>query len=150
MRSPAARALAGALWAVVLIALTVWAVSRSDEGAERNATQSDRQQQHAVGHTADQAPTPDKSSEAVPDLVVEVRAGRVVGPVETLDVALGKRVVIEVRSDTPDEVHLHGYDIAKTLGAHEPVQLKFEADIPGEFEIELEDRHLLLTLVRVR
>jgi hypothetical protein len=55
-----------------------------------------------------------------------------------------------VRSDVADHVHLHGYDLMRDVAPGAPAQLVFTADIPGRFEIELEDRHLQLAELEVR
>ena len=50
------------------------------------------------------------------------------------------RVVLIVRSDVADHVHLHGYDIMRDVAPGRPARLPFKATIPGRFEVELEDR----------
>ena len=52
----------------------------------------------------------------------------------------GERVVLIVRSDVTDHVHLHGYDIMRDVAPGKPARLPFKATIPGRFEVELEDR----------
>ena len=52
----------------------------------------------------------------------------------------GDRVVLIVRSDVTDHVHLHGYDIMRDVAPGRPARLPFKATIPGRFEVELEDR----------
>lgn len=52
----------------------------------------------------------------------------------------GDRVVLIVRSDLTDHVHLHGYDIMREVVPGKPARLPFKATIPGRFEVELEDR----------
>ena len=52
----------------------------------------------------------------------------------------GDRVVLIVRSDVADHVHLHGYDIMRDVAPGQPARLPFRATIPGRFEVELEDR----------
>jgi hypothetical protein len=59
---------------------------------------------------------------------------------ETVD--QGDRVVLIVRSDVADHVHLHGYDIMRDVAPGTPARLPFRATIPGRFEVELEDRGL--------
>jgi hypothetical protein len=50
------------------------------------------------------------------------------------------RVVLVVRSDVSDHIHLHGYDIMRDVAPGKPARLPFKATIPGRFEVELEDR----------
>lgn len=66
-----------------------------------------------------------------------------------LDVPLGDEVVISITSDTADEVHLHGYDIFLDLEAGETRELTFTADIPGIFELELENSRVDLAELQV-
>ena len=71
---------------------------------------------------------------------VIVRDAKPVGGVQKLAVKQGDRVSILVRSDTADELHLHGYDISKDVSAGGKARLDFQADIEGVFELELESR----------
>jgi hypothetical protein len=67
---------------------------------------------------------------------------------ETVD--KGDRVVLVVKSDVADEVHLHGYDIKRDVAAGGTVRLPFKATIPGRFEVELEDRALQIADITVQ
>lgn len=97
--------------------------------------------------TTDATPTP--SPTATLDAVeIEVEDGRVEGP-RRITVAQGDRVAIEVKSDVSDHVHVHGYDKLADVGPDRDVIITFRATIPGIFEIELEDRGLLLTELEV-
>ncbi len=48
----------------------------------------------------------------------------------------GDRVVLRISTDSPLEVHVHGYDIERELEPNEPARLSFAADLTGRFEIE--------------
>ena len=74
----------------------------------------------------------------VPVIVVE--HGKPVGGVEDLTYNAGERVRFEVRSDVSDEIHVHGYDLAKDVEAGGSVRFDFPATIEGVFEAELEGR----------
>ncbi len=50
------------------------------------------------------------------------------------------RVVLVVKSDVADEIHLHGYDKSTDVTAGGTARLPFTATIPGRFEVELESR----------
>jgi len=52
----------------------------------------------------------------------------------------GDRVVIVVKSDVADEVHLHGYDLKLHVAAGGTGRIAFRANVPGRFEVELEER----------
>jgi len=51
----------------------------------------------------------------------------------------GDRVVLVVKSDVADEIHVHGYDIMRDVTAGGTARLPFTATLPGVFEVELED-----------
>ena len=59
------------------------------------------------------------------------------------------RVVLIVRSDVADEIHLHGYDISRDVTPGTPARLPFKATIPGRFEVELVDRGVQIAEITV-
>lgn len=68
-----------------------------------------------------------------------VEGGRPVGGIERMTAKRGDRVAIVVRSDVPEVVHLHGYDIERPVGPGKPAQLRFVAEATGRFDLELEE-----------
>ncbi|MEE9582863.1 MAG: hypothetical protein V3W36_07990 [Acidimicrobiia bacterium] len=64
-------------------------------------------------------------------------------------VDLGSELRIEVIADVVDEVHAHGYDVTATVDPAEAAILEMSVNIPGVFDIELEDAHLLLLQLEV-
>jgi hypothetical protein len=62
----------------------------------------------------------------------------------------GDRVVLVVRSDVADHVHLHGYDVIRDVTPGRPVRLAFRATIPGRFEVELEERGVQIADITVQ
>ena len=52
----------------------------------------------------------------------------------------GDSVLLVVRSDVADEVHLHGYDLSRDVAAGGTARIRFRATLPGRFEVELEER----------
>lgn len=85
-------------------------------------------------------------------LVIEltVRDGEVSGAEARTPVPLGSEVTISVTSDVDDVIHLHGYDVHQDVSAGTTAALTFTADIPGVFEVELEDAGLRLVELEVR
>jgi hypothetical protein len=59
----------------------------------------------------------------------------------------GDRVVLVVRSDVADHVHLHGYNVMRDVAPGMPARLAFRATIVGTVEVELEDRGLQLATI---
>lgn len=75
--------------------------------------------------------------------------GAVVGGVQRLSVDVGETFTLRVRADTPEEVHVHGYDLAQPVSPDQPAELTFTADIPGIFEVELEESGLQIAELEV-
>jgi maltose-binding protein MalE len=74
-----------------------------------------------------------------PVYTVTVKNAKPVGGVEQIKVKKGDQVRLVVKSDTADEIHVHGYDLKKDVEAGGTVRFNFKATIDGGFEIELED-----------
>ena len=103
---------------------------------------------------ATQPPPPPPPTTPKPPTVVQVpivvRGGKPVGGIKRVTVAKNRRVVLVVRSDVADEIHLHGYDISRDVTPGTPVRLPFRATIPGRFEAELEERGLQIADITVK
>jgi hypothetical protein len=82
-------------------------------------------------------------------LSVTVRGGQVEGA-SRQRAPLNQPVIVRVTSDVADEVHVHGYDKTAPVAAGSTVDLRFDANIPGVFEVELERSHKLLFTMEVR
>jgi heme/copper-type cytochrome/quinol oxidase subunit 2 len=79
-----------------------------------------------------------------------IAEGEVVGGPLELVVSLGEQVVIQVISDVDNEVHVHGYDLGFDIGPDQASEIRFVADVPGIFEIELHDaNHTVIAEVTV-
>lgn len=78
----------------------------------------------------------------IADGVVVIELGFSEGQVQGEDryeVDSGAVVRIMVTSDVTDEVHVHGYDVFGDVVPDVPAVIEFTADIPGIFEVELEE-----------
>jgi heme/copper-type cytochrome/quinol oxidase subunit 2 len=64
-------------------------------------------------------------------------------------VPLDGKVRLQVTADRADEVHLHGYDRKVEISPGKPAVLEFTADVPGVFEVELEEAGLELVELQV-
>ena len=87
--------------------------------------------------------TPTTTDEAPPGLTVvrvEVVNGAPEGGIARAKIDQGDHVLLVVVSDVADEVHVHGYDVSRDLAARGTARLRFQATIPGRFEVELEER----------
>lgn len=79
---------------------------------------------------------------------IEVASGEVTGG-GRLQAELGSSVQLVVEADVSDEVHLHGYDLSADVSPGQPATIEFVADIPGVFEVELEDAGIELAQLEV-
>jgi hypothetical protein len=93
--------------------------------------------------------TPKPTKPALVQVPILVRGGKPVGGIRRVTVAKNRRVVLVVRADVADHVHLHGYDVMRDVGPGAPARLQFRATIPGRFEVELEDAGLQIADVTV-
>jgi hypothetical protein len=83
-------------------------------------------------------------------VTIVVRDGRVVGGIARPVVDKGDRVVIVVRTDAGEYVHLHGYDVEKQVVPGRAVRIPFTADVAGRFELELHNPSVVLAEIEVR
>ena len=72
------------------------------------------------------------------------------GGIQRDSVAQGRDVVITVTSDVADEVHVHGYDLMADVAPGSPATIRFTADAPGRFDIELENTGVQIAELEVR
>jgi hypothetical protein len=144
MRSPAGRVAIVVGAAVLLVVLFLLLRGREDEEPAAQATTTS-----PTTETTSTAPT--TTAPAGPRRIrVTVADGAVAGGVKTVRVTQGEQVVLVVRADVSDHVHLHGYDRIANVGPGAPAELGFRATIAGRFEVELEDRKLRILEVEVR
>ncbi len=69
---------------------------------------------------------------------------------EEISARKGDRVTLNIESDEPIELHVHGYDVEREVGPGEPGRLSFEADLTGRFEIENHETEEELGELQVR
>jgi hypothetical protein len=96
------------------------------------------------------APPPPPRPPKVATIRITIRGGTPVGGIRRASVKQGREVRFVVLADVADEVHLHGYDLMRDVAPGKPAQISFRATIPGEFEVELEDRGLQIAELQVR
>ena len=99
------------------------------------------------------APTPAPPPPAPPkakQIVFVVEGGRPRGGIKRPKVEKGDKIVLVIRSDAGEEVHVHGYDVERPLRPGTPLRIPITATIPGRFEIELHHPDVLLGVLEVR
>lgn len=88
------------------------------------------------------------AADAPAQFVFKLSNGVVSGP-GTFEVRQGEAVDIQITSDTPDEAHLHGYDLHAKLQPGIAAHLRFTADKSGRFELELHRKHQTIGALEV-
>ena len=123
---------------VLVVAFVVLSPGGDDEPDQTNTTTAAAAPpaRHADRHGDDAGATPPPPAPSFE--TIRVKGGQPVGGIKTVTVNKGDRVRIQVSSaDTTEEIHLHGYDIARDLKAGGRVRFSFDATLEGIFEIEL-------------
>jgi hypothetical protein len=126
----------GALVAVVAL----FFVFRPDDGGEDTTTASVTGPPTLEPAPTETQPTTMEAGPASVPLNVTIRGGEPVGGLVRVTATKGDVVVLVVRSDVVDHVHVHGYDLMADVAPGKPARLRFGASLTGRFEIELEDR----------
>jgi hypothetical protein len=80
---------------------------------------------------------------------IVVRGGEPIGGVKRLEYSTGEDIRFKVESDVAEEVHVHGYDVAKEVPAGGSVSFDIPAEIEGIFEAELEGLGVQIAEIRV-
>lgn len=91
-----------------------------------------------------------KPKKPKPPLVV-VRGGQPANGVQKLEFNKGGTIDFRVRSDTPGEIHFHGYDVHRDVPeGGGTVRFKLPAKFDGRFEVEVEDTGVQIAEVEVQ
>ncbi len=132
----------GLIVAAVLVAVLAFVIANpggDDEGdtaSQTTPTTSTESTETTEGtdttETQTEAPAPPKPETTR----IDIRGGEVAGGPAEINAKNGDTVVIVVSADTPDDIHLHGYDIEKKVEPGKPATFRFKANLEGEFEIE--------------
>ena len=141
---------------VMLLAVAAGALALSGCGGDTSTTT-------AADTTAETTTTPATATEATTTatppttaapkpttITVVVNGGRPQGGIERPTVAKGTTVVLVVRTDAGEAVHLHGYNIEKPVTPGKPLRVAFTATLPGRFELELHHPDVVLAVLEVR
>jgi hypothetical protein len=126
MKSNAARVLLGI--GLVALAVVLLVVLKNGGGGDKGGTTTASQGNAKSGGKS--------TKPAIPTIVV--KNGEPVGGVKEMSFNEGDQIRFKVVSDADEEIHFHGYDIAKDVKAGGSVSFDVPATIEGIFEVELE------------
>ena len=148
MRNPLARGLIGLAAVAAVVVLFVVLAGGDDDSSDSGGTTT--QIQPTTGATGVTGAGGDQAKPAEPEVErIVVVNGKPQGGVQKLSYKNGDRIQFIVESDVSDEVHVHGYDVAKDVPADGSVRFSFPARIEGVFEVELEGRKEQIAELRV-
>jgi hypothetical protein len=133
--------------AVVFAALVVAAGCGGDDGSPPVTTAVE-----TTVETPSPAPPPTpKPKPAQPQaVVIVVDQGRPRGGIKRPKLEQGAKVVLVIRSDLGESVHVHGYDVERPIRPGKPLRIPLTLTIAGRFEVELHDPDALLAVLEVR
>ena len=127
-----------------LFAVAALAGCGSDDTSSQTSTETTTT---TVTTTTQETTTGPEQPTVVSIVVVD---GAPQGGIVRQTVSQGDRVVLVVRSDVADEIHLHGYDKSADVTAGGTARLPFTANLSGRFELELEQRGVQIADLTVR
>ncbi|HSM02097.1 MAG TPA: hypothetical protein VK960_06670 [Acidimicrobiia bacterium] len=145
---------------LLLIAIAVFIVpacgdddATTTTGADTPSTTASVTTLPPVPSTSNPATT--TTADSFVDIVIEVIGSSAEVRVEgiptsgRIQITTGTGIRLTIAGDATDEVHLHGYDLTADIAPGQPAVIEFAANIPGIFEVELEDSHRLLVELQV-
>jgi FtsP/CotA-like multicopper oxidase with cupredoxin domain len=121
--------IAAVIAVVAIVILAGGSGDDSEQASSRQTATPTPSETPVAGATETATPTP--TPKPKPPLLTG-------GSVKKLRFKEGDTVRFRVRSDVPEEIHVHGYDIARDLEPGKVVTVSFKATITGIFEIEFE------------
>ena len=119
-----------------VLAATALAGCGSDDSSSASSTDSTTEEPTTTADT--ETTTTEPAKPTIVSIVVVNAAPK--GGIVRQTLSEGDHVVLVVKSDVADEIHLHGYDKSTDVTAGGTARLPFTATIPGRFEVELESR----------
>jgi hypothetical protein len=126
--------------AIAVVAVVVAVASGGDDDDGSQAAQTTQETTDTGSATGTGTGTTEQPHETVPAeppvTRIRLEGGQVAGGPAGIKVTKGDTVQIIVSADAHDDIHLHGYDIEKSVEPGQPARFKFKANIEGIFELE--------------
>lgn len=95
------------------------------------------------GHQGEKPATkePSTKDEAVGGITLKIAGGQIQGDNKVIRVKQGDKVRLNLMADKTTEVHLHGYDIEKTVSPGGVAVMAFRARVAGRFPVTEHGSH---------
>jgi heme/copper-type cytochrome/quinol oxidase subunit 2 len=98
------------------------------------------------------ASSPSLNADNTLTINVEIARGKTVPSGEKINVRVGQKVILNVTSDTNDEIHAHiggeGYELPVRAGT--PARGSFTIESPGSFEVESHHLEKIIVILNAR
>ena len=142
---------AAILGLAAIIAIAGFLVLRPDDGDDDDSQRGNPTAQPAPTTTtpSETEPAPTATPKEPEVRLIRVRGGRPVGGVQTIEANEGETVRFRVQTETPQEVHLHGYDLTESTTSDRPAEFRFKADQTGIYELEIHGTHTQIGELKV-
>lgn len=139
------------LGGTLVLVVVLFLVFRPDDDSESTVatTSTPTRSVSSPSSTRPMTSTPEPEPSGPTRIEITVRNAAPVGGIVRAKVDEGGLVVIVVDADVSDEIHLHGYDLSADVAPGDPARLEFRANIPGRFEVELEERSRQIAEIEV-
>jgi hypothetical protein len=141
-----------ALATALVAGLTLASCGGDDEASTTTAeTTTQTTETETTTQTTETETTTQTTEDDQPVVVrVTVLGGAAQGGIVRETARKGDRVVLVVRSDEADEVHVHGYDLYRDVAPGSPARIAFVADVAGRFAVEFHERGTQIADLTVR
>ena len=126
----------GLIGAALIVAAVLFILFQPEDSDDDTEPTPSATEQTLQGEPTATVPAPEPKPEFERIRIVD---GSVQGGERRITVSKDDVARIQVSSDAPDEIHLHGYDITKEVAPGRPARFRVQADIEGVFEIEAHD-----------
>lgn len=130
----------GILAAIVVVAVVGFVILKPDDNA--SSPRASTSTSAAPAATAPSGGDTGSATSARPEIPaaprIVVRGFQPVAGITRITVRKGETIRFTVVSDQPEEIHLHGYDVARDVAPGRPARFAVPATIEGIFEAELE------------
>ncbi|MDQ2630636.1 MAG: hypothetical protein M3Y75_06640 [Actinomycetota bacterium] len=127
-------------------------VDHSKEGPGHSGEQHQHAQSDKIACAELEGATPSEGGSQATggDLpTIVVRNGEPVDGVQELEFDAGDEVRFRVSSDEAEEIHVHGYDLAKDVPAGGTIEFAFPAELEGIYEVELEQQAVQIAELQI-
>jgi hypothetical protein len=128
-------------------------VTTTETQAATTTTEATTTEPTTTDATTTEETAPTDTTVAAPKartIAIVVDQGRPRGGIQRPKIENGEKIVLVIRSDAGEEIHVHGYDVERELTPGKTLRIPITANIPGRFEVELHHPDVLLAVLEVQ